>query len=131
MSELNRWQDPENGFPLVEYFNEVAKAVIAAGVAVETGWREELWDATLSLGHGFRRGYESLYVGWRVDEESTPLTGDWRPLHSGICGWHWVPYRDAQSALGERAEPLDVGVLAEPEQVAAAVAALVRPGGEG
>lgn len=128
-SALSRWQDPQNeGFPTDAYFDAVARALADAGVRIADGWRDEPWDLTLKLDDGVAAGigYAALIIGWRVDEESEPLTSDWEGLQSGICGWHWVPCSNARAALGDFAEGFDLDVLAEPEQVAAAVVKLVQ-----
>jgi hypothetical protein len=126
---LSRWQDPDNdGYPTRAYFDAVEQVLTAAGVTIDSAWREEAWEFSFELGGDSTMGYASLYISWRVDEESSPLTGEWEPLHSGICGWYWVPYSRTDTACGDFAKAFDLPVLAEPEQIAAAVANLVKGG---
>lgn len=124
---VGRWQR-EDGWPSDAYFDAVDKAVQAAGIDIADGWRDDDCDFTLQLGDGVaaRLGYAKVFVSWRVGEESEPLRGEWDALHSGIAGWYWVPYSDEQKALGDFAKEFDVPLLAEPEQVAKAVAGLVN-----
>lgn len=130
MTKLNHWQDPEDGYPIDEYFDTVVTAIEAFSVTVDDCWRDEPWDYGITLGEGCRKGYAELSIHWRVDEQSEPLTGDWRALHAGICGWYWVPVSEGreQEALGDFAEAFDLPVLAEPTRVASAVASLVKDG---
>lgn len=123
---LNRWQDPEKeGFPADAYFTAVEKALAAAGVTGQ-GWRDEDWEYSIELDEAFTIGYAKLYISWRVDEDSEPLTGNWEPLHSRICGWYWVPYSTDDKACGDFSKSFGIPVLAEPEDVAAAVVELVK-----
>lgn len=126
---LSRWQDPENdGFPTDQYFTQVEKALKTLGIGIEEAWRDEDWDYTLQLAEGYTDGYAKLYVSWRVDEMSEPLKGEWPPTVGGMCGWYWVPYSNPDKSLGDFAKSFDLPVLAEPDEVAAAVAALVKDG---
>lgn len=123
---LDRWQDPENeGFPTDAYFTAVEKALAAAGITGQ-GWRDEDWEYSIELDEAFTGDYARLYISWRVDEDSEPLKGEWLPTSGGMLGWFWVPYSDDQKACGDFARSFNLPVLEEPEQVAAAVAELVK-----
>lgn len=127
---LSRWQDPKNdGYPTDEYFDAVIKALETAGITIYDAWRDEPYDYTIKLGDSEAAAldYASVYVSWRVGEESEPLTGDWQTI-GGIRGWYWVPYSRDDKAGGDFAKSFDLPILAEPEQVAAAVAELVKDG---
>lgn len=122
---LDPWQQPD-GWPKDAYFQTVAAALETAGIPVEDWWRDEDWDAAFTLAEtAFRDGplsdYAEITLIWRVQEECEPKHAD---DFEGL-GWYWVPSRDPQAALGERAESLSLPYLAEPEQVAAAVRKIV------
>lgn len=133
--ELSKWQG-EDGFPTDAYLIAVVEALKAAGVAIETWWRDEPWDAVIELHESafnpasFPKGTAGLAIGWRVDEESDPLRlsedESWHGFQpvGGITGWWWMPTRS--TGEGIRVEPL-AEALDEPEDVAAAVKEIVSP----
>lgn len=123
---MSPWQG-EDGFPTDGYFKAVHKALTDAGVTVDDWWRDEDWDVSFELGEGSRRGYAALCVAWRVDEMDAPKHANDFTGH----GWIWVAYyTDAQKALGDHVEDFPLAYLAETEDIAAAVAALVDWGHE-
>lgn len=127
MPELDPWQR-EDGFPKDEYFDAVVKALDAVSVEVEHSWRDEPWDFAIELA---RAAYKNgplkwakygLYINWRTAEEDEPKHAD---DFTGL-GWYWVPYTKPNEALGDFAKQFEIHPLAEPADVAAAIAALVR-----
>lgn len=125
MTSLNRWQDPEHGFPTGEYFDAVGQALTDACIEVDGHWRDEPYDATFELGPSSRKHYVALYIGWRVAEDSDPMADEWHGV-GDFCGWHWAPYSKPGEALADFAKDLPVDLLAEPAEVAAAVRDLVK-----
>lgn len=143
--ELSPWQNPEDGFPTDAYVDAVIVALEVAGVGVHDNWRDEPWDFNLELDRGsfnasdFPPGTQDLIIGWRVGEESEPLTAapddGWHGFEDValITGWHYVPCKP--DGHGPYVRHLDhpqypgspMDALEEPEVVAAAVVALVRP----
>ncbi len=124
---LDRWQRPD-GFPSDAYFDAVESALLAAGIGIESSSREEDWEYVVELApDAYRDGPLSwarhgLYISWRCDEQDEPTHAD---DFTGL-GRYWVPYSKPQTACGDYAEEFLLPYLAEPEQVAAAVAELVR-----
>lgn len=125
---LDPWQRPD-GFPSDDYFDGVESALLAAGIPIEWSSREEDWEYNVALDEAaYRDGplgwaRHGLIVSWRCDEQDEPTHAD---DFTGL-GWYWVPYSKPQVALGDYAKEFDLPYLAEPEQVAAAVSALIRP----
>lgn len=135
MTELDRWQRPD-GWPSDDYFTHVEQALEAAGVEAADFWPEEDWEKSFEfstllyedgpLGAQITHG---LWLTWRVNE---PTADEEDPLVCGLDaladdrlpGWYVVAYpgRDAGSGIIHN---LGLPVLAEPEQVAAAVKTLV------
>ena len=126
---VGRWQRPD-GWPTDAYFDAVTEAIHAAGITVADSWRDDDHDFTLQLGEAEAQqiGYVKLYISWRVGEDTDPLKDEWYCLQGGVGGWYWVPYSSEQKALGDFAKEFPVDVLAEPEQVAKAVADLIGRG---
>jgi hypothetical protein len=120
---LSRWQDAE-GYPTEEYFAKVEITLEDTGVVILDGWRDEPWDYVVRIDPE-GRPYERLLVSWVVDEHCDPL-GD------GFTGygWCWVPYTRVGQGAADQIKQLDVDYLAEPEQVAAAVAEMMKGGGQ-
>ncbi len=125
MIELGKWQSTVDGFPTADYFDAVVGELHKAGVVVDEYWREARHSMVILIS-------DDVSVGWSVNEESDPLHVDddagWHGFHGqeGICGWWW---REFTPDTGGDAKPVPVGgldVLAEPSEVAATVAALVR-----
>lgn len=145
--ELSPWQNPEDGFPVDEYFDAVIVELEKVGVGIHESWRTERHEFVVEVDRSaFRDGPEgwahSLFIGWCVEEESDPLCQDddvtWHgfaPVERGIAGWHWLPRSENGDMVFVR--NLDdpnrpqgdtmLGALADPALVAAAVAALVKP----
>lgn len=126
VSDLSRWQQ-EDGFPSKAYFEAVAKALEDAGVTL-AGWDiEEPWEVNYEISPDVvasgpqRRAVEGLYVSWRCDEADEPEHAD---DFSGL-GWYWCPYTKP-GAGGDFAKEFDLAYLAEPGEVAEAVAGLVK-----
>lgn len=127
---LDEWQR-EDGFPRSEYFQAVIDALAAGGVDVEEWTREEDWEFNAKLAESsymdgpLRWARYGLWLSWRVDELDEPAHAD---DFTGL-GWYWVPYsKSEQEALGDFAREFDgLAYLAEPADVAAAVADLIRP----
>lgn len=128
MPELDPWQG-EDGFPKDEYFEAVADALAAELIDVEHWWRDEPWDVSFSLEYEtYQDGPLSwaehgLYITWRTEEDDEPKHAD---DFNGL-GWYWVPYSKPQTALGDFAKQFELPYLAEPAEVAKAVADLIRP----
>lgn len=131
---LSPWQRSD-GFPTDEYFDAVVAALAAAGVIVESWFREEPWEANFkllddSIANGPLGGYEAVWLSWRVDEgESDADNAKHAEDFTGL-GWYLVPYSDAQKACGDYANELEhqgdpMEYLADPETVAEAVRDLV------
>ena len=121
MSETitGRWIG-DDGWPSDDYFDAVTNALAAAEICVVEWRREEFWSVTFHLDPKHAGpDYAALYVGWEIGEEDD-LAAD--EVHGP--GWHWVPYTDVQAA-GVFVKDLGVDLLAEPEQVAAAIAGVV------
>ncbi|MGK5558437.1 hypothetical protein ACSNOI_43230 [Actinomadura kijaniata] len=116
------WRDAE-GYPSDAYLLAVEQALTETGITVSEVWRNEPWDFVLRLGEAEanRLGYAQVFVAWTIDQHCDPR-GD---VIRGP-GWHWVPYTDPSTALGDFAAELPVEVFADPRQVAAAVAALLN-----
>ena len=131
MTTLDCWQRPD-GFPSDAYFDAVESALLAAGVGINWSSREEDWEWTVELAkESYTDGplgwaKHGLYVSWRCDEMDEPAHAD---DFTGL-GWYWVPYSRPQTACGDFAREFELPYLAEPEQVAAAVAALIKPAAE-
>jgi hypothetical protein len=122
------WQR-EDGFPSDDYFEAVATALTAAGISVASWWRDEDWDVAYELApEAYQDGplkwaKHGLYVSWQCGEEDKPAgPGGFTGL-----GWYWVPYTKPDTALGALAQEFRLPYLADPDRVAAAVAALVQP----
>lgn len=130
MPELSRWQRREDGMPTDEYFTAVEDAVEKRGIIVEDTSREEDWEYNLQLApESYREGplawaTHGLYVSWRVDEMSEPKHAEDFGQQHGDIGWYWVPYT-SRDALGDFSKPLGLPYLAEPDEVAAAIHALI------
>lgn len=129
MSDLSRWQQAD-GFPAKAYFEAVAKALEDTGVTLEDWNIEEPWEVNYEISQDVvatgpkRWAVEGLYVSWRCDEADEPEHAD----DFSDLGWYWVPYTK-RGALGDFAKEFDLAYLAEPDQVAAAVAGLVKGSG--
>ncbi len=143
--ELSKWQNPEDGFPSDAYRDAVMAALEKAGIKVHDYWRDEPSGFNFELDRGsfnrrdFPPGTQDLIIGWRVGEESEPLNADpgdsWHGFEdvAMITGWHYVPCR--ADSTGPYARHLDhpqhpgspLDALEEPEVVAAAMVAPVRP----
>lgn len=128
MSDLSRWQQAD-GFPAKAYFQAVAKALEDAGVTV-AGWDiEEPWEVTYEIARDvvaagpLAWAEHGLYISWRCDERDEPKHAD----DFSDLGWYWVPYTK-RGALGDFAKEFDLAYLAEPGEVAAVVAGLVKGG---
>lgn len=125
---LDPFQRPD-GFPDAAYFDAVESALLAAGVPIELSSREEDWEYVIELApEAYRAGplgwaRHGLFISWRCDEQDKPTHAD---DFTGL-GWYWVPYSKPQVAQGDYAEEFDLSYLAEPEQVARAVADLIKP----
>lgn len=126
-SQLDPWQRPD-GFPSDTYFKAVVDALNAAGIPVKHSSREEDWEFVIELDpSAYASGPLSwaehgLYVSWRCDDECEPGHAD---DFDGL-GWFWVPYSRPHTAAGDFVRQFPLPFLAEPGEVAAAVAALVR-----
>lgn len=116
---ISRWIGAD-GWPTDAYFDAVADALAAAGISLVEWRREEPWSITFHLDPQHAGpDYAEVYVGWEVGEEDDLTGGE---VHGP--GWHWVPYTDVQKP-GVFAKELPVDLMAEPEQVAAAIAGVV------
>ncbi len=125
----SRWQRPEDGFPSDTYFEVVAAELAKAGVPAYYWDREEDWEVNYRIDRDVvARGplawaEYGLYVSWRCGEADDPRGPDG---FSGP-GWCWIPY-SKRGALGDFAKEFpSLPHLAEPEEVAKAVQALVLP----
>jgi hypothetical protein len=137
---LSQWQDPETGYPTDTYRDAVIVALEAIGIGVHDSWRDEPHDFVIELHRNAFTGRISahdLLVGWRIDEETEPLTEtpeEWHGVGQVCAGWHWVP--TGNNGVGKCAHDLDhpevpgspMHPLEEPEVVAAAVAAMIENG---
>ncbi len=131
MTVLSPWQHPDDGFPTDAYFDAVETALTARGIVVADSWRDEPWDYTLQLWdeetapkHGpLSWASHGLSVAWSVDDVEPRHADDFGDP-ADDTGWYWVPYT-RPDALGEFTRSLGVPVLAEPGEVADAVAALL------
>ena len=125
--QLNHWQD-HHGFPTDRYFEAVAHALDQAGITLADWDREEDWEVNYEIAPHVVQGgpmrsaaAEGLWISWRTDEDDEPQHAE---DFTGL-GWYYVPYSKT-GALGDyAAEFPSLPYLAEPEQVAAAVAWLV------
>ncbi len=130
---LDPWQRPEDGFPSDAYFEAVAADLRAAGVQLNDWHREEAWEVVYELADdvvaasAYAWAEHGLYVSWRVDEQSEPLTEGFTAIGGlDLPGWFWVPY-SKPGAGGDFAKNFGIAELAEPEDVAAAVWQLLHP----
>jgi hypothetical protein len=127
MPQLDPWQR-EDGFPSDEYFDAVESAFLAAGIHIDWSSREEDWEYNVKLAEDVYAdgplawAVHGLFISWRCDQDDEPTHAD---DFTGL-GWYWVPYSKPQTACGDFAKDLALPYLAEPADVAAAVAALVR-----
>lgn len=127
-TDLDPWQRPEDGFPSDAYFQAVVDTLTAADIHVEDWGREEAWEVNYSLAYAayadgpLAWAKHGLYVSWRCDQDNEPQ----HPDDFTGPGWYWVPYTKPNTAGGDYAEKFDtLPYLAEPQDVAEAVAALI------
>lgn len=129
---LSHWQRGD-GFPSDAYFTAVVDAIQARWVLVADWWRDVDWGWTAEIA---RESYldgpvgyaeHGLFIGWRCDEMDEPQHAtDFTARGEVNTGWHWVPHTKP-GALGDFIREFDeLAWLAEPEEVADAVADLVR-----
>jgi hypothetical protein len=132
-SDLDPWQRPDDGFPSDEYFAAVSDALRSAGVPLLDWGREEDWEVNYQVhpnavaASPLSWAEHGLYVSWRCDQDDEPLT-DGFTAAGGLSspGWYWVPYSKPRAG-GDYAKEFELHPLAEPEDVAAAVWALLHP----
>lgn len=140
--ELDQWQDPSDGFPADAYQDAVIVALEEAGIGVDDAFRDDRHEFVITIGKGVLAGtefagYRDLAVVWSVDPDSEPL-GEQGLFTCGTGpgpGWFWMPC--VKGGHGENPEELctpgtkdQIDPFAEPAEVAAAVAALVRDGSD-
>lgn len=130
---MDEYARPEDGFPSDGYFEAVAAALRATGIHLNDWNREEDWEVNYELADDvvdaspLAWAEHGLYVSWRCDQDDEPLTsGFTAPAGLAAPGWYWVPYSKPQAG-GDFAKEFAINELAEPEDVAAAVWALLHP----
>ncbi|GII05824.1 hypothetical protein [Planobispora takensis] len=123
MPQISPWQRPD-GWPSDAYFSAVEQALNAVGVGVCRTDRDEDWDYSvvdLAQEQAHRSGYLEVCVIWRTRPPDQLTDAE------GSAGdWYWMIFR-AQNPLDDRIEPLALPHLAEPGELAQAVAAVLRP----
>ncbi|GIH96362.1 hypothetical protein ACFFMN_38935 [Planobispora siamensis] len=120
---LSPWQRPD-GWTSDAYFGAVEEALNAVGIGVCRAERDEDWDYSvvdLAPEQAHRSGCLEVCVLWRTRAPDQLTSAE----ESGD-GWYWMLFR-ARNPLDDRVEDLPLSHLAEPEQVAQAVAVLLRP----
>lgn len=127
MTDPGRWQR-DDGFPTEDYFACVAEALAEVGVDIEGCTRESDTEFTIDLdprcylGGPLDWSWLGLTVSWRCGDDDKPTRVD---DFTGP-GWHWVPYTGGGAVSAREFDGL--GYLAEPGDVAAAVADLIGLG---
>lgn len=128
MTELDRWQQPDNGFPTLDYFKAVAGALEAAGIRLEDWHNDEGWVAAFAVDRdqidpdgGVDKPQRGAFLAWRCGEDDDPKHAD---DFTGQ-GWFWCPCTDADQR-GDYLVSLSLSYLAEPADVAAAFLAVLR-----
>jgi len=127
MPNLDHWQQtngPAKGFPTSDYFKAVHDAIAARGIQPENWFQGDPWEGAVvldenSLTNTRAADYDEVIVSWRVEQDCEPK----HPDDFDGYGWYLVYTRGDKHQVREFATPLPY--LAEPEQVADAVSAVL------